>query len=71
MNIRPLMLVLFMVKMSDTRRSWNADGAPRARPAWFCYSWRVLWMRRAHIVDQKVDLPRFRTMDFTAASTAV
>lgn len=27
------MLVLFMVRMSDMRRSWNADGAPRARPA--------------------------------------
>lgn len=35
-NMRPLMLVLFMVRMSDTRRSWNAEGAPRARPACFC-----------------------------------
>lgn len=32
-NMRPFMLVLFMVRMSDTRRSWNAEGAPRARPA--------------------------------------
>ena len=41
MNMYPLMLVLFIVKMSETFNSGNGLGAPRARPA--CTTYITWW----------------------------
>lgn len=62
-NMIPLMFVLFMVTISDTLRSGNAAGAPRASPA--CYFYLALasvriWMACIALDDHSHYLSKYQ-----------
>lgn len=62
-NMMPLTFVLFMVWMCSTERSWKAEGAPRARPAYLGisssrFSHVVFGTKITDIVHKNIDLTK-------------